>query len=305
MIYDPEYLSRLTTLKGKRKVIVDILKSIKHMNSNNYKILINNLENKKLKEKLKKTNINYFIIYTSNLLHGNGSIISRLKMFKEINIEPNEIGEILFWANPKKFPFPDTSENYDKKYFEQKNKLLKKYKVSDFLELYVIESLNKETFLNDIISEINSITFQNIDKINWIREIIYELDPVSKQKVREKISIHPYLKRALFSKPISPVILDGNNIAFWSIPPSTKNIYNLLETLSKAKDFYFPFYIVFDKNAKYMFKNDGIFKLPNVYFHSPADELIISLAKTKKGKIISKDKFRDWDKNIKKLILEI
>ncbi|HCF37674.1 MAG TPA: hypothetical protein DER56_01135, partial [Thermosipho africanus] len=50
---------------------------------------------------------------------------------------------------------------------------------------------------------------------------------------------------------------------------------------------------------------DGIFKLPNVYFHSPADELIISLAKTKKGKIISKDKFRDWDKNIKKLILEV
>ncbi|WP_231450384.1 MULTISPECIES: hypothetical protein [unclassified Thermosipho (in: thermotogales)] len=50
MIYDPEIYTRLIELKGKRKVIFGILKSIEKISESKYKILIRNLENKSLKK---------------------------------------------------------------------------------------------------------------------------------------------------------------------------------------------------------------------------------------------------------------
>ena len=229
MIYDPEFQLRLTTLKGKRKVIISILKKLNNLNKKNYNILIKNLENENLKKKLKNIDIMHFSLYTSNLLFGKGKLKERLYKFKEIGISPNEIAEILFWANPRKFPFPNISKKYDNDYFNIQTKKLKKHNASDFLELYAIESIKKNNLTDDIISEINTITFHNINKKLWLKDLIKELDPITKKRIKDKIIIHPYLERALFSTPKCPVILDGNNIAYWSIPPSIENIYDTLE----------------------------------------------------------------------------
>ncbi|MDK2886081.1 MAG: hypothetical protein PWP54_639 [Thermosipho sp. (in: thermotogales)] len=305
MIYDPEFLDRYHELKRKRSVIYAILKKINSLNKNNYKILINNLEGN-LKDKLKKIDITLFAMYTSNLLNGEGALKNRLIAFKEIGINPNEIGEILFWANPKKFPFPDFQKDYNKKFIQSEVYRLKKHGFEDFLQLYALDTYKKfeNKFLSDIIKEINTLKIYDFEKITWLNELIYELDPISKVKIKENIYVNKYIEKALFSKPVSEVILDGSNILHWSIPPSVKNIEKVLNKLSNLNKLYFPFYIVFDKNAKYMF-NSQIFEFPNVYFYSPADKFIIDLAISKKAKIISKDKFREWGIDIKKYILDI
>ncbi|WP_233120247.1 hypothetical protein [Thermosipho sp. 1074] len=246
-----------------------------------------------------------FSQYTYQLIHGKGSLFKRIKLFEELGIKSNEIAEILFWANPYKFPFPMLNEEYTKDFVEKRKKILSKLKLKDFLELYAYETVKEQTFLKDIVFEINEITFFDLKKINWIKDLVRELDPISKEKIKELSKIHPYLLRALFVKPECPVILDGNNIAHWTFPANINNIIDVFDKLSTTKKFYFPFYIVFDRNAKYMFKNNEILKFQNVYFYSPADEMILTLAKKLKAKIISKDKFRDWDKNIKKHILKI
>ncbi|MBO8140350.1 MAG: hypothetical protein H0Z22_07780 [Thermosipho sp. (in: Bacteria)] len=305
MIYDPEFLDRYHELKRKRSVIFNILKNINSINRNSYKILIKNLEGK-LKEKLKKIDFTYFSMYTSNLLNGKGAIKKRLETFNELGISPNEIAEILFWANPKKFPFPSYQKSYTKEFIKSELKRLKNYNLDDFLQLYALDTYKKfkNNFLTDIIMEINSLKIYDFEKIRWINELIRELDPISKQKIKEEINVDRYIKKALFSKPVSEVILDGSNIIHWTIPPSVNNIEKVIYKLATLKKLYFPFYIVFDKNAKYQFSS-SIFEYPNVYFFSPADKFIIDLAISKKAKIISKDKFRDWNIDTKKYLLDI
>ncbi|ABR31274.1 hypothetical protein SU69_07230 [Thermosipho melanesiensis] len=305
MIYEQDFLFRLEELKGKQKVILNILKSLNNLTESKYIILIKNLENKELKKKLKKTKIDLFALYTYNLLYGKGKLFNRLKLFEEIGIQTKEIAELLFWSNPLKFPFPSPCKEYDRKFIKKMEKKLLKKQLENFLELYALETFKKQNFLNDITTEINEITFFNFEKIFWIKDIIKELDPISKEKIKSSSKIHPYLLRAIFSKPECPVILDGNNICYWTSHPNPENILMVFDRLSEGKKFYFPYYIVFDKNAKYIFKNSKVLNFQNVYFHSPADELIIYLSKSKGAKIISKDNFRDWDKEIKKHILKI
>ncbi|SHH20048.1 hypothetical protein [Thermosipho atlanticus] len=305
MIYDPEFLDRYHELQRKRSVIISILKNINSINLNNYKILIKNLEGR-LKDKLKKLDISYFSLYTANLLYGKGALKARLNLFEEIGIMPNEIAEILFWANPQKYPFPNFQKKYSKHFIESERNRLKKSNLDDFLQLYALDTYKnaKNDFLIEIITEINSLKIYEFEKITWLRELIFELNPISRQKIKDSININEYIEKALFSKPVCEVILDGNNIIYWTIPPSLNNIEKVIWQLSQIKKLYFPFYIVFDKNVRYMYKSH-IFNFPNVYFHSPADELIINLAISKKAKIISRDKFRDWDVNLKKYLLNI
>ncbi|MBO8161583.1 MAG: hypothetical protein H0Z24_08105 [Thermosipho sp. (in: Bacteria)] len=305
MIYDPEFLDRYYELKRKRNVIINILKNLNSLSLSNYKILIKNLEGK-LKEKLKKIDINYFSIYTWNLIYGKGSLEKRLNSFKEIGLNSNEISEILFWANPKKYPFPNTQKNYSKEFIKSEFERLKKNNLEDFLQLYALDTQRnvKSNIIEDIIREINSAKIHDFEKIKWLRELISEFDPITKEKIKERINVHNYIRKALLSKPTSEIILDGSNIIHWTTPPSFYNIERVLQKLSTLKKLYFPFYIVFDENAKYMYKSN-IFDYPNVYFHSPADEMIINLAISKKAKIISRDKFREWDIDAKKYILKL
>ncbi|QTA37848.1 hypothetical protein JYK00_09015 [Thermosipho ferrireducens] len=305
MIYSNAFINRVKELQIKRSVIYEILKNISLFNKNYAKVLQRNMEGP-ITQKILKVDPTMFSFYVHNLLYGKGKVLDRLLEFNSIGITINEAAEILFWANPKKYPFPKPAYKSFYKFLKEEQKRLIKENLSDFLELYAYDTCSKheDSLLKSIKEEVKRLSiYEDLSDVEWLRELITYLDPISKEEIR-KLTVHPYIKRALFSKPKGPAVLDGSNIIFWSFPPNEANIELVIEKLGTIRDFYFPFYIVFDKNIKYKF-NSKYFRHPNTYFHSPADELILSLAKEKKGVIISKDKFKEWNSNIKRLEFKV
>jgi hypothetical protein len=96
------------------------------------------------------------------------------------------------------------------------------------------------------------------------------------------------------------VVIDGSNILLAFELRGPERIDTLLELISKLDQTYFPFYLVFDANAKYKF-HTRYFNYKRTYYHSPADELILGLAREVRGVVCSKDKFKDYNMNIRNI----
>jgi len=116
--------------------------------------------------------------------------------------------------------------------------------------------------------------------------------------------VHPYIYAVVTHKKREPVVVDGSNL-LWSAGLCVHSLYSFFDYIAEYKPVLYPFYFVFDKNVHHVVpisernEIDKVLLSKNVFLHSPADDLIISIAREKGAVIFSNDKFRD--KNIKGL----
>ncbi len=160
-------------------------------------------------------------------------------------------------------------------------------------------SEKEEELFEDVIEKCCSFTVWNFDeKALQDCKVVAEISTRARQKLSE--CMESYLFSSLVRKPKSPVVIDGNNF-LWKHDLSPSAFGDLFDCLSTLKPFYFPFWVVFDRSAPHIIPAserevfEQISKSSRVFFHSPADELLISLAREKRAAILSDDKFRDYD----------
>ncbi|QIV78009.1 ribonuclease [Fervidobacterium pennivorans] len=297
-IYDQAYLERLRSLEIKRKVIVDILKNYKALDKAKVEVLTKNLEHPN-KQGLRRINPIILSFLLDSLFTIRESIEIKISEFEKNKLSRYVLFEILFWSKPSTYPFPNEKvENY-KAFLAKKRQKLKEAKLENFLQLYALESIEKDTFLRDVKEEIFKVKPENLEEYLWINDFVDYLSPIEKSEIKNKV--HPYVWKVLNSKSKTiPVVIDGNNILLASELRGPERIDALLELISKLDQTYFPFYLVFDANAKYKF-HTRYFNYKRTYYHSPADELILGLAREIKGVVCSKDKFKDYNMNIRNI----
>lgn len=301
-IYDQAYLERLKSLEIKRKVIFDVLKNYKNIDKGKIEILIRNFEHPD-KVGLKKINPLIFSFLLDSLFNIQESIQNKISEFEKNNLSKYVLFEILFWSKPSSYPFPNEKIDNYKSFLSKKREKLKELSLENYLQLYALETVDKETFLKDVKECILKVKPENLEEYIWIRDFIEYLTPIEKNTIKTKV--HPYVWKVLSSNTVTtPVVIDGSNILMVSEFRGQEKIDILLEHIAKLNHTYFPFYIVFDANAKYKF-HTKYFNYKRTYYHSPADELIIGLAKEIKGVVCSKDKFKDYTLSIKNIWYEM
>lgn len=119
---------------------------------------------------------------------------------------------------------------------------------------------------------------------------------------KSKLSLiaHPYITKIVTSRKSSPLVIDGNNF-LWKHDLCVKDFEDLFLVFADEKRTFYPVYIVFDRNVKHIVPKSGriliedILSSKFVYRHSPADELIISLARQKKAVVMSEDRFKEYN----------
>ncbi|MFN3328998.1 MAG: hypothetical protein ACK40U_09135, partial [Fervidobacterium pennivorans] len=183
LLYTQQYRERLKTLELKRKVILDIFKNYKSITRESMKVLERNFERP---EKVELNKINPLIL--SMLLHSLFNISENLEN-RIIEFEKNRTSkyilfEILFWAQPSKYPFPNCKIKDYKEFFNQKKKRMKELNLGNFLELYAFESVQKDDFLQEIKDNIMHLTLYNIDEYLWMRDFFMYLDVMEKNEVK-------------------------------------------------------------------------------------------------------------------------
>lgn len=294
-IYTQQYLERLKSLELKRKVILDFLRDYKNLTKEGLKILQKNFERSE-KIQLSKINPLVFSMLLQSLFNIPESMEVKIAEFESNKLSKYVLFEILFWAQPSKYPFPNEEVKKYKDFLHKKKVKMKNLNLDNFLELYAFESFQKDDFLREIKDHILSIRLDNLEEHLWVKDFIVYLDPMEKSEIKSKV--HPYIWKVLSSDSSTvPVIIDGNNILMSKILQGPDKISNLLEHIEKLDKVYFPFYIVFDKNAKYRFQTE-YFSYKKTYYHSPADELILKLAIEINGVVCSMDRFKNYGYDI-------
>ncbi len=159
----------------------------------------------------------------------------------------------------------------------------------------------------EIIEEVQKLDIYRLKEleIKWIRDFYSSLEPPQKDSMIDTLrahSIHPYLRRLLTQNAKTGAVIDGSNIMFSGlIEPDPLRLKELMNVLGINDLLYFPLIFVFDANANFIVKKrreyweKAFLNNPTVFFHSPADELVIKLAYEKKYHIISNDKYRDYN----------
>ncbi len=287
-------------------MIIDVLKKREILSPSALKVLANNFEHPKSKSVSKTDPVN-FALFLENLVYSNSTLEERLKFTTNIGYPLTLALEILFWIAPEKFPFPKKElKSYSefKTFLKEQKDLLKKTNLSNFLELYALQSIEKENFFEDIKSNLLKINKMNLEENLWLADFWKNLSPVQKKEIGKSLDKYVLyvLEKSSKGKKGIPIVIDGNNVFLSNELKYTKEdkIDVVLNYIATLKEFYFPYYIVFDNNAPYIFDTE-YFDHKNAYFHSPADELLIEIAKERNGVIFSKDKFRNYAEKIKTL----
>jgi len=301
-IYDQAYLERLRSLEIKRKVILDIFKKYKEIDKGKIEVLFTNFEHPD-KVGLKKVNPIIFSFLINSLFNIQENLQNKIDEFEKNKLSKYVLFEILFWSKPSSFPFPNEKIDNYKNFLSKKRERLRELNLDNYLQLYALESTEKETFLKEVKESILRVTPENLEEHIWIKDFVEYLSPIEKNAIKSKV--HPYVWKVLSSHaPTTPVVIDGSNILMISEFKGPEKIDILLEYIAKLSHTYFPFYIVFDANAKYKF-HTKYFNYKRTYYHSPADELVIGLAKEIKGVVCSKDRFKDYSQHVKNIWYEI
>lgn len=301
-VYDPGYLTRLRMLQVKRKHQIDSLCRFKINNQaviSFIKDALGPIKSVEVSERL----INSF----RDLVYGSGTIVERLKKFAEINSLPEPSGlEPFFWLKPKSYPPPSSEmreliENDDVLHFVRKARyLLEKSNLEDFLEFQAAIMKSNTEEIDWLAQQVNSVKLTCVSEAEVIVELFKELDEISKVELLSKLKCHPYVKAMFVRKPSRPVVLDGSNIA--RLRGKLSDIDFILERLATFNEFLYPYYLVFDKNIRHIFQVESEwFHAERTYFHSPADELIISIALEKNAVVVSGDRFEEWNQKIDRI----
>ncbi len=142
---------------------------------------------------------------------------------------------------------------------------------------------------------------------DFIEELRNACDLSNDFKREVELNVHPYIVSVVFNKKNTPVVVDGSNF-LWKHDLAPTAFEELFFYFSTHRPVFYPFWVVFDKNVKhivpwtYQEALERILKSKRVYQHSPADELIISLAREKKAVIMSDDKFKEYDTHNLKIL---
>ncbi|WP_241498816.1 ribonuclease [Fervidobacterium thailandense] len=291
-IYSQQFLERLKSLETKRKVIVSVLSNYRNLSKGGVEVLVKNLELSDGKS-LGKVNPLILSFLIDNLINSQDHLEAKVLEFERYGIPKAVVYELIFWMQPSKFPFPNGKiENY-RDFLKSKREELRRLGLDSFLELYAYESAERENFITEIKSKILLIKPENIEDNLWLTDFLKYLSPVERSELRSKV--HPYVWKVLSNpQPSVPVVIDGSNVLMQKELRGPEKIDDLLSKIATLKETYFPFFIVFDANAKYKF-NTRYFNYKRTYLHSPADELILSLCKQYNAVVCSKDRFREYE----------
>jgi len=303
-VYDPGFLTRLRVLQIKRKNQLEYLRRLRDEDGAGILFLQNSLgpiRTAQASEKLLKS--------LRSLVYGSGTMIEKLRKFAKINASIEIAGlEPFFWLRPRQFPPPSyelmelINDRDVLNFVKHARQLLAESKLDDFLELQAALMRGGNEGVGWLVEQINSIRITHMSELETLIELFKELDEFSRADVLSRLKCHAYVRAALLKRPVRAVVLDGSNIA--RLRGKLSDIDFVLERLANFEEFYYPYYLVFDRNIKHIFAEDSEwFYAERTYFHSPADELIISIALEKNAVVVSNDKFDEWNSEIERLDL--
>lgn len=304
-IYDSDYLIRIHKLQNKRKNIIRLLGKLGNWSDQDVKVFVENLIGP-LKKRLKETSLdlledNLFVLFDNGL-----PLMKRLeRLSRELSVSTLECLELVFWVKPASYP-PPTDEMFSvietndlTSFVSEARRILKQSMLMDFIELQAALMKPDENHMNWLVDEINNITLQDCSEIESYRKLYYDLNELQRVELNSKLRCHPYVKAALMRKAEAGVVLDGNNI--FMLRKRFSDLEFVLQKIAYNDPFYYPFWIVFDKNIVYLVEKEDTsawLESPSVFLHSPADELILWLAKQNNAIIVSSDRFRQWDNTV-------
>jgi len=229
---------------------------------------------------------------------------------KQLGVSEIAVLEILFWYDPSTYPLPSDKMlklfkgNSAMDFLNFSKDLLKREKVRNFLDLFLklegelTETRKQETIVEDLARKINEIDLPFASKVLEYKEIYEILNGRDKDRLLSQLKVHDYVVAGLVRKPKAPLIVDGSNI-LWFGDLSFRIFDVLFQELSSLGTFFFPFKVVFDRNVEYIVPESEKESLrkwlssPDVLLESPADDLIIDLAISSNGVILSNDRFKD------------
>jgi len=229
---------------------------------------------------------------------------------KQLGVSEIAVLEILFWYDPSTYPLPSDKMlklfkgNSAVDFLNFSKDLLKREKVRNFLDLFLklegelTETRKQETIVEDLARKINEIDLPFASKVLEYKEIYEILNGRDKDRLLSQLKVHDYVVAGLVRKPKAPLIVDGSNI-LWFGDLSFRIFDVLFQELSSLGTFFFPFKVVFDRNVEYIVPESEKESLrkwlssPDVLLESPADDLIIDLAISSNGVILSNDRFKD------------
>lgn len=301
-IYDPGYLARVKMLQIKRKRQIEYLHKLKTDSQaaiSFFRDALGPIRSAKVSERL----LGSF----RDLVYGPGAIFERLKRFAKINGLFETAGlEPFFWLKPKLYPPPSDEmrelikEDDVLNFVKKSRQLLEESKLENFLELQAAIMKSDLEEINWLVQQVNMIKVTHTSEVEVIVELFQELDEISKAEFLSRLRCHPYVKTMFTRKSSRSVILDGSNIA--RLRGKLSDIDFVLERLATFDEFFYPYYLVFDKNIRHIFHAESEwFYAERTYFHSPADELIISMALEKNAVIVSGDRFEEWKQKIDRI----
>ena len=229
-----------------------------------------------------------------------------IKKFFKLNDE--DIQMIKFLIFPEKFPpggYMEGLKKYGVEFYNSKA-ILKKLKVKDFKVIYALMTYvpldETDPLIQKILDEVLSINVLYTKKSYFlkVKDIFDSLDDYSKKMIEiQLLNISYYHYRLITSKKVNEVLIDGSNVVRYKDKNSFEMITELLDNLYIQDTVFFPAIIVFDKNIEYILNQEGkdilasLSKCKRILYESPADDLILHLAKKSNSFIISNDKFRD------------
>ncbi|HDM69999.1 MAG TPA: hypothetical protein ENG58_01155 [Thermotogales bacterium] len=164
-------------------------------------------------------------------------------------------------------------------------------------------------YFSDLVRKLKKIDLVSMDE-GFMSELVEELATMRTcelELLRENLitaGVHPYIVRILtdLRSPRYGAVVDGSNVYHAGLKPSISNFDRLFHSMAKFKFILFPIKFVFDRNILHILRWDEkiIFersfkRSKNVFFHSPADELILKLARENGFFVISRDRFKDQD----------
>lgn len=304
-IYDSDYLIRIHKLQKKRKNIIRLFGKLGNWSGQDGKVFVENLIGP-LKKRLKETSLDLLQDNLLELFDKDLPLMKRLeRLSRELSVSTLECLELVFWVKPASYPPPtdemlSATETNDLTSFVSKaRRILKQSMLMDFIELQAALMKPDENHMNWLIDEINNITLQDCSEIESYRKLYYDLNVLQRSELNSKLRCHPYIKAALMRKAEAGVVLDGSNI--FMLRKRFSDLEFVLQKIAYNDPFYYPFWIVFDKNIVYLVEKEDIstwLESPSVFLHSPADELILWLAKQNNAIIVSSDRFRQWDNTV-------
>ncbi|WP_041076797.1 hypothetical protein [Thermotoga caldifontis] len=303
-VYDPAFLTRLKILQTRRQNQVQYLRRLETDEGAGILFIQNSLGQIRSAQPCHHT-----LLSLRQLVYGRGTLIERLKRFSRSTNLPEIAGlEPFFWLNPKRYPPPSDEliqlieDTAVETFVKKARQLLLDSKLEDFLELQAAVMKGGGEGIEWLIEQINSVRVTHIGDVEVLAELFRELDEISRREILSKLRCHPYVRAVLVRKIVRPVVLDGSNIA--RLRGKLSDIDFVLERLASFEEFYYPYYLVFDRNIRYIFNEDSEwFYAERTYFHSPADELILSIALEKNAIVVSNDRFEEWNSKIDRIDL--